>query len=66
MRQFLFLFAMISLFSQSLSQVLHYRPFEGSIGGGAKVISKLHGSPDDTWDEPNPEDPLTVVDKVRW
>ena len=53
------------LSSHSLPYVLHYRPFEGSIGKSARVISKLHGFPDDTWDEPNPDDPLTVMDKVR-
>ena len=52
------------LFSQH-PHVLHYRPLDGSKDGRAKVISKLHAAPGDTWDEPNPEDPLTVVDKVR-
>ena len=28
------------------------------------MISYLHGLPDETWQEPNPEDPLSVVDRV--
>ena len=31
-----------------------------------QVISYLHGLPDYTWQEPNPDDPLSVVDQVLW
>ena len=29
-----------------------------------QVLTYLDGLPDDTWKEPNPEDPLSLVDKV--
>ena len=31
-----------------------------------QVISYLHGLPDDTWQEPNPDEPLSMVDQVLW
>ena len=31
-----------------------------------QVISYLHGLPDDTWQEPNPDEPLSLVDQVLW
>ena len=31
-----------------------------------QVISYLHGLPDNTWQEPNPDEPLSLVDQVLW
>ena len=52
------------LFLTTFSYVLHYGPLEGSKDGEAEVFTYLHGLPDLTWQEPDPEDPLSVVDKV--
>ena len=29
-----------------------------------QVISYVHGLPDNTWPEPNPDEPLSLVDQV--
>ena len=31
-----------------------------------KVLTYIHGLPDDTWKEPDPEDPLSLVDQVSF
>ena len=47
-----------------LPQVLHYGPMDNSKTGKEEVISFIHGLPDETWPEPDPSDPLSVVDQV--
>ena len=37
---------------------------EGS-KNGEEVLGYLHGLPDQTWHEPNPEDPLSLIDQVK-
>ena len=44
--------------------VLHYGPWEGSKDGTSKVLTYLHDLPDYTWQEPDPYDPLSLVDQV--
>jgi len=44
--------------------VLHWGPLEGS-KNGEPVISYRFGLPDETWPEPNPDDPLSLIDKVE-
>jgi len=44
--------------------VLHYGPLEGSKNGEA-VLNYRYGLPDETWPEPNPDDPLSPIDKVE-
>ena len=31
-----------------------------------KVLTYIHGLPDNTWKEPDPEDPLSLVDQVSF
>ena len=31
-----------------------------------KVLTYIHGLPDDTWKEPDPEDPLSLVDQLAF
>ena len=45
--------------------VLHYGPWEGSKDGTSKVLTYLHDLPDYTWQEPDQDDPLSLVDQVR-
>ena len=45
--------------------VLHYGPLEGS-KNGEEVLTYLHGLPDETWREPSPDDPLSLVDQVLY
>ena len=47
-----------------LSYVLHYGPNEGSKTGKEEVMEYLHGLPPDNWKEPDPTDPLSIVDQV--
>ena len=51
-----------SIFSPTY--VLHYGPLEGSKNGEA-VLNYRYGLPDETWPEPNPDDPLSPIDKVE-
>ena len=44
--------------------VLHYGPNEGSKTGKEEVIRYRHGLPDESWSEPDPTDPLSLVDQV--
>ena len=44
--------------------VLHYGPKEGSVNK-TDVISYIHQLPDETWQEPSPEDPLSLIDQVN-
>jgi len=37
---------------------------DNSKTGKEEVISFIHGLPDETWPEPDPSDPLSVVDQV--
>ena len=46
-----------------VSSLLHYGPQEFS-KNGEDVLSFLHGQPDQTWPEPSPQDPLSLVDEV--
>ena len=46
-----------------VSSLLHYGPQEFS-KNGEDVLSILHGQPDQTWPEPSPQDPLSLVDEV--
>ena len=32
---------------------------------GEDVLTYLHGLPDQSWPEPEPEDPLSAIDQVR-
>ena len=43
---------------------MHYGPLDFSKDGKAKVLEYRDELPDDTWKEPNPDDPLSLVDKV--
>ena len=43
--------------------LLHYGPQDFS-KNGEEVITFLHGQPDETWPEPQPDDPLSVIDQV--
>ena len=43
--------------------VLHWGPFEGS-RNGEEVLSYQHGHPADIWQEPDEENPLSLVDQV--
>jgi len=45
--------------------VLHYGPLEGSKDGSSEVINYRFGLPDETWPEPYPDDPLSLIDKVE-
>ena len=47
-----------------VSSLLHYGPQDFS-KNGENVLSFLHELPDQTWPEPAPEDPLSLVDEVR-
>ena len=47
-----------------LPQVLHYGPTDNSKTGKEEVISFIHGLPDESWPEPDPSDPLSIVDQV--
>ena len=47
-----------------LPQVLHYGPMDNSKTGKEEVFSFIHGMPDESWPEPDPSDPLSVVDQV--
>ena len=47
-----------------LPLVLHYGPMDNSKTGKEEVLSFIHGLPDETWPEPDPSDPLSVVDQV--
>ena len=51
-------------FLTTFSHVLHYGPLEGSKDGKAEVLNFLDDLPDYSWQEPNPDDPLSLVDKV--
>jgi len=44
--------------------LLHYRPQDFS-KDGEDVLTYLHGLPDQTWPEPEPEDPLSAIDQVE-
>ena len=46
------------------SHVLHYNPMDFS-NNEEPVLSYTHGLPDESWKEPSPEDPMSVVDQVR-
>ena len=50
-------------FPYDVSSLLHYGPQEFS-KNGEDVLSFLHGQPDQTWPEPSPQDPLSLVDEV--
>ena len=50
-------------FLTTLFHVLHWGPIEGS-RNGEKVLSYLHGHPDFYWQEPDEENPLSLVDQV--
>ena len=50
------------LFSHHLNYVLHYHPLEHSKNGEA-VFNPRYGVLED-WPEPDPEDPLSMIDKV--
>ena len=52
------------LFSHNIFHVLHYGPLEGSKDGKAEVLNFLHELPDYTWQEPDQDDPLSLVDQV--
>jgi len=52
-------------FLTTFSHVLHYGPLEGSKDGKAEVLNFLDDLPDYSWQEPNPDDPLSLVDKVE-
>ena len=43
--------------------LLHYGPQDFS-KNGEDVITFLHGQPDYTWPEPQPDDPLSLIDQV--
>ena len=47
-----------------LPLVLHYGPMDNSKTGKEEVISFTHNLPDESWPEPDPSDPLSVVDQV--
>ena len=51
------------LFSHHLNYVLHYGPLGGSKNGEA-VINYRYGLPDESWPEPDPHDPYSLIDKV--
>merc|ERR1719264_1434735 len=38
---------------------------EEQINEGEEVIRYLHGLPEDTWHEPTPDDPLSLIDQVE-
>ena len=42
---------------------MHYGPKEGSINE-TDAISYVHKLPDETWREPSPADPLSLIDQV--
>jgi len=44
--------------------VLHYGPLGGSKNGEA-VINYRYGLPDESWPEPDPHDPYSLIDKVE-
>merc|ERR1712018_934751 len=44
--------------------VLHYGPLMGS-KNGEEVINYVHELPDETWHEPSPTDPLSLIDQVE-
>ena len=50
--------------SPALLKVLHYGPTDGSKTGNEEVLSFTHGLPDQSWPDPDPSDPLSVVDQV--
>ena len=50
--------------SPALLKVLHYGPTDGSKTGNEEVLSFIHGLPDQSWPDPDPSDPLSVVDQV--
>ena len=43
--------------------LLHYQSQDFS-KNGEEVITFDHGQPDETWPEPQPDDPLSVIDQV--
>ena len=51
------------LFSHHFNYVLHYGPLDYS-KNEEEVFSWRYPLPDETWHEPNPEDPLSLIDKV--
>ena len=53
----------INLFSHHC-YVLHYGPLDASKDGKAEVLNFLHELPDYTWQEPDQDDPLSLVDQV--
>ena len=44
--------------------MLHYGPTDGS-RNGEKVLTYRDGLPGDTWKEPDPSDPMSVIDQVH-
>ena len=45
---------------------MHYGPNDFS-NNGEPVLSYIHGLPDpESWEEPPPEDPMSLVDQVRY
>ena len=52
-------------FFHPLLLVLHYGPMDSSMNG-EPVLSYKHAlpNPDEAWHEPEPEDPLSLVDQV--
>ena len=46
-------------------QVLHYGPKAFSINN-KDVFTHVHELPDDTWPEPTYEDPLSLIDQVKY
>jgi len=45
--------------------VLHYGPLEFSKDQESETMSYLHEIPDDSWDGPDTDDPLSLVDKIE-
>ena len=50
-------------FFTSFPHVLHYAPTDGS-KNGETVFSVVHQHPGETWQLPDPEDPMSVTDVV--
>ena len=50
-------------FSPLFLHVLHYGPTDGS-KNGEEVLRFQHGLPGETWKEPDPSDPMSVIDQV--
>ena len=52
------------VFIERFGQQIQSCVYQDFSKNGEDVLTYLHGLPDQTWPEPEPQDPLSVIDQV--